>query len=146
MLDVDDRAVRGAALAVKAADRDLRREIGRAAQSVARPVWQREVAQRVRTDQDVRVYGTGQVTRGNPPALVAAQSSRSLSGGLVPGTEWRWVEFGSNKAHGQRGQLPRHRRAGRVVFPALPFVVPRMVSAWVGAVFRVYAGVEDGGS
>jgi hypothetical protein len=84
------------------------------------------------------VYGAGQVTTGNPPALVAAQSRRSLSGGLTPGDEWPWVEFGSNKAHGRRGQLPRHRRGGRVVFPAIPYVVPRLVSAWVGVIYRVY--------
>lgn len=146
MLDVDDRAVRGAALAVKAADRDLRRDIGRAAQQVARPVWQREVAARVRTRQDRAVYGAGTVTRGNPPALVAAQSGRALSGGLVPGDDWRVVEFGSNRAHGRRGQLPRFVARGRVVFPALPVVVPRMVSAWVGVVYRAYAGRLDDGA
>lgn len=140
MFDVRDDAVRGAALAVKAADRDLRRGIGAASQRVAVPVWRREVAARVRTAQDARVYGSGTVTRGNPPALVAAQSSRSLSGGLTPGTDWRWVEFGSNKPHGQRGQLPRFQSRGRVVFPALPYVVPRLVSAWVGVVYRAYSG------
>lgn len=144
MFTLDDRAVRGAALAVKAADRELRRDIGRAAQGVARPIWQRQVAARVRTEQDRAVYGVGTVTRGNPPALVAAQSSRSRSGGLTPGVEWKWVEFGSNRAHGFRGQLPRFRSGGRVAFPSLPFVVPRMVSAWVGVVYRAYSGQLGG--
>ena len=140
MLDVDDDAVRGAALAVRAADRQLRRDIGRAAQQVARPVWRRELAARVRTRQDAAVIGAGQVTRGNPPALVAAQSRRALSGGLVPADDWAYVEFGSNRDHGRRGQLPRNRTGGRVVFPSLPYVVPRLVSAWVGVVYRAYGG------
>jgi hypothetical protein len=140
VLDVDDAAVRGAALAMKAADRDLRRDIGRATQAVAVPVWRAEIARRVVTRQDARMYGPGTVTRGNPPALVVAQSSRPLSGGLVPRDDWPNVEFGSNRAHGRRGQLPRNVRSGRVAFPAVAAVAPRLVSAWVGTIFRGYAG------
>lgn len=146
-VELDDRALRGVALAVRAAEREQRRAIGAATQRVARPVWRREVLERLSTTQDAAVYDNPapQVTRGNPPELVAAQSRRARSGGLVPSTMWHMVELGGvsmTDRIGRRrvvpGQLPRRRRGGRIALPASRIVRPALASAWAQVTMGIY--------
>jgi len=116
------RELQAVALAVKTADRTLRRDINAATRDVLNPVWQNLVAQRAAASRlDGRVFGSGaRIKGGNPPELVAASSRRRLRGGLVPREEWRALEFGR---HGDRtttytvgdSAVGGHSRDGRPV-------------------------------
>jgi hypothetical protein len=156
VVELDDRALRGVALAVKAAGREQRRAIGAATQKVARPVWRREVLERMSTTQDSAVYGKPmpQVSRGNPPELVAGQGSRARSGGLVPATMWHMVELGGlsmTDRIGRRrvvpGQLPRRNPRGRIALPASRTVRRALASAWAEVTMGIYGDAleSDGG-
>lgn len=140
---------------MKAMDRSLRSDVNRETRSMAGPVWKQEIQSRVRTPMDTRVLAKGAALRaGNPPVLVAATSNRKLRGGLVPGNDWKWFEFGANrnktKTYSRRSknggkhqvtrhtarQLPAHQKGGRVVFPAVADIAPRIASLWVQTVVR----------
>lgn len=143
MIDLDDTVLRGVALAVKAADRDLRRDLNRAAGVKLRPMWRQQIAMRARTRQDRAVYGTGSASGGNPPVLTAATSRRARSGGLTPTGDWPLVEFGSGRAHGLRGQLPRRYPKGRVAYAAKAAVASAAAHVWAGVVYDAYRGALD---
>lgn len=159
----DDR-LRAVVLALKAARRDVRNDIAKATRQTMSPVWRDAVAKRARTDIDRKVIAQGaRIVAGNPPVAVAAQSRRRLAGGLVPTERWHAVEFGANREevttydrrsprgtvhdvtrHTQR-QLPPRYRKGRVAYPALKEVVPRLASLWVQIVVRKFnEAVEKG--
>jgi hypothetical protein len=159
----DDR-LKAAALAVAAANRDLRRKIDAATRTTIGPVWVGEVASRQRTTLDRAVYGKGtRIKPGNPPTAVAASSTKALRGGLVPGDQWRVIEFGANRAKvttydrvsvkGKRHKVTRHTtrqlppptRRGRVAYPAFAEVAPRAVALWVQLIVRVYNEAVNGG-
>lgn len=141
MLEFSDDAVRGAALAYKAADRDLRRAVNQATVETARPLWRSRILAHKSRRQD-RLVGTPNVTGGNPPKLTAYTGRKALSGGL-DSSKWWAVEFGSAGEHGRRGQLPRRRNTGRIAYAALPGVLPRVVSSWVGIIYDRYGEVGE---
>jgi hypothetical protein len=159
------RELQAVAIALKAARRDVRNDINKATRSTMSPVWKEEVASRARTSLDRRVLAQGvRILAGNPPTLVAANSSRRLPGGLIPSEQWQAVEFGANRnatttytgtsprgtsykiTRHTRRQLPRRTPKGRVVFPAVKDFGPRLASLWVQLVVRVFnEAVEKGG-
>jgi hypothetical protein len=152
----DHRELQAVALAMKAMNRDLAKDIRRSTVQVMNPVWRSVVEQRARTAQDQRVLGKGaRIASGNPPVAVAASSKRALSGGLVPVESWPAFEFGSNRSrktsytrkNRRRGgthrvtrnttaQLPARTPRGRVIFPAFAEIGPRLASLWVQTVVR----------
>lgn len=159
------RELRAAVLAMRVARREVRNDINRATRQTFNPVWRQLVNDRARTSLDRRVLNTGvRVVAGNPPALVAAGSRRRLPGGLVPAEQWQGVEFGANRdkvttyrrrspsggthtvrRHTAR-QLPARQRTGRVVFPAVADIAPRIASLWVQLIVRKFSeAVEKGG-
>lgn len=150
-------ALRAATSAVAAARRDIRNDISRATRATMSPVWQQEVRKRARTDQDTRVIASGaRILAGNPPYAVAAQSRRRLPGGLVPRDDWQGFEFGNNPNRTERyhrrspggvshtvtrhtaRQLPTVRRKGRIAYPAVQDLAPRLASLWVSIVVRKF--------
>lgn len=159
MLDVGHApaAIRAAVLALKAADRGLRSDINKATRVVMSPVWKELITRRSRTRRDRAVLAKGvRIKAGNPPAGIAANSSRALRGGLVPGQQWQVFEFGADPGrvttydrksrnggthkvtrHTTR-QLPGVSRTGHVVYPSLKAFVPRLVSLWVQTIVRTY--------
>lgn len=149
--------LRAAVSAVAAARRDIKNDIARATRSTMSPVWQAEVRKRVRDREDERVIASGaRILAGNPPVAVAAQSRRKLRGGLVPNQDWQGFEFGANRARTTRytrrapggkshqvtrhtaRQLPTVRRKGRIAYPALQELAPRLASLWVSIVVRKF--------
>lgn len=159
MLDVGQApaAIRAAVLALKAADRDLRNQIARATREVMSPVWQRTIAEHSTWRMDDLVLGKGaRIKAGNPPAAIAATSRRKLSGGLQPSTQWQAIEFGlpanHKRTYNRRSknggthkvtrhtgrQLPTKTPKGRVVYPAVKAIAPRMASLWVQLIVRTY--------
>lgn len=159
----DDR-LQAAVLALKAADRDLKRTINAATRDVIGPVWVDAVSSRASStlDRAVVVKGT-RLKPGNPPTAVAASSTKRLRGGLLPGDQWAAVEFGStqdrvksyrrrNRVGGGSHQVRRHTTrqlparvpSGRVALPAFAEVAPRAVSLWVQTIVREYSNAVEG--
>jgi hypothetical protein len=157
-------ALRAAALALRAADRDLRNDINRATRATLGPVWTGELARRSRTRMDTLVLARGaRIAPGNPPVAIAANSGRKLRGGLIPRESWAGFELGARqdrkttytrstpsgtttvRRHTTR-QLPPVERKGRVVWASLRGVAPRAVSLWVQIIVRKYnEAAERGG-
>lgn len=156
--------LRAAVLALKVARRDVRNDIARATRQTFNPVWRDEVAKRARTPLERRVIAAGaRIAAGNPPAAVAATSKRKLPGGLVPVESWQAVEFGAARStvttytrrsvngkshkvtrHTTR-QLPARNRRGRIAYPALEAVAPRLAALWVSIIVRKFnEAVERG--
>lgn len=160
------RELQAATLALKAADRGLRSEINRATVQTMNPVWRTEVAAKARTAMDTRMLVVGaRIKGGNPPAAVAANSTRGISGSkrYTPGRNWQGWEFGvenpnafsrytrKSKNGGTHSverrtmrHLPRRTRKGRVIYPAFAEVAPRMVSLWVQLIVKKYHDAAEG--
>lgn len=154
--------VRAAVLALKRAGRDLRSDINKATRAEMTPVWKSLVESAARTSQDTAVLAKGaRIKAGNPPAGQAATSRRALSGGLKPADNWQSIEFGADRnktstytrksknggshqvtRHASK-QLPQRIRTGRVVYPALAQIGPRLASLWVQIIVRKYAEAAE---
>lgn len=157
--------LRGAVLALKAVDRDIRNAINRATRRELGGIWKDELQGRVsrfpRVDQ--LVLGKGALRAGNPIRLKAATSTRPLSGGLVPNLKAKGFEFGTddrehkttytrrNRRNGGTHQvtrrtmrhLPRRTPEGRVIWPAAAETVPRITSLWVQIIVKhIYDAAE----
>jgi len=163
----DDRVLKAAVLAFKAADRDLRADINRATREKMNPVWRDVVQSRAAGQGGLtsRMLGAGaKIAAGNPPVAKAAQSTRKVGRGLVPADDYGPWEFGvpnrekftrytrRNRVAGgshkvrrrtMRG-LPSKASGGRVVYPAWSEVAPRMVSLWVQLIVKTYHDAAEG--
>lgn len=171
MLSVNDGSLRelhAAVLALKAADRDLRRDIAKATRDTMNPVW-RSLVQGNAAGADAmtsRMLGTGvRIAAGNPPVAKAAQSTRKVGRGgtLTPSEDYGPWEFGApnrnafstytrrspkGRTHQVKRrtmrQLPRRHQEGRVVYPAFAEIAPRMVSLWVQLIVKKYHDAAEG--
>lgn len=158
------RELRATALAMRLVARDVRNDINRGTRQVMNPIWRDGVARKAQTAMDRAVIAKGaRIAAGNPPAAIAASSTRALSGGLVPAVSWSGFEFGANqskvltyqgrsprgKAYTMRRhtthQLPARNRSGRVAYAALADLGPRLASLWVQTVVRkIHDAAEKG--
>ncbi len=101
----DHEELQAAVLAMKAADRDLKRRINQATREKMNPVWQDLVKANLFGDSVMagRILNTGvRIAAGNPPQAKAAQSSKRIgakngSRGLVPREDYAGWEFGGNR-------------------------------------------------
>jgi hypothetical protein len=163
------RPLQAVVLAMKLADRDLRKRINGATRDTLNPVWRRAVDERTRDRVDQRVFGTGtRIAAGNPPSAVAGSSRRRLPGGLTPVESWRAWEFGAvggassfteypRAAYTRRQdgrsvqvragrvrrrtlvQVPSRHPNGRVLYPAFAELAPRVAALWAQIVVQQYA-------
>lgn len=158
-------ALRAAVLGMKLARREIKNDINRATRATMNPVWRDEVGYRVGSKMDRRVLAQGaRILAGNPPVAVAATSKRALSGGLVPAVQYAAVEFGADPnqvttytrrspnggthkvtRHTTRG-LPRRSPKGRVVYPAVKDLGPRLASLWVSIIVRKFNDALEKGT
>lgn len=158
----DHEELQAVVLAMKAADRDLKRDINQATRTTMNPVWKSLVQTNAARTLDGRVIVPGtRIAGGNPPAAVAASSRRRLSGGLVPAEWWHAVEFGANRnkvetysrmsPKGKRHRVTRHTARqlpqrdpnGRVAYPAFAELGPRMASLWAQIVVKKYLDAAE---
>lgn len=165
MLSVrDSRELQATVLAIKGADRELRREINRATVQTGNAIWKPLVEAHASRPMDARVLTAGaRIKGGNPPTAIAASSRRAIGKGrrLVPAEHWHAWEFGANREdtttyqrRSPRGtvhqvtrrtkrHLPPRTRGGRVVYPAFAEAAPRMVSLWVQLTVRLYRDAAE---
>lgn len=156
----DLAALRGVVLAMKSADKDLRNAINREQRAALNPIWRESMAEKLNglPDVDKIILGRGaRVKAGNPSQVIAGNSTRALSGGLVPNRWAKSWEFGTsdrnkyrtyerrNRRNGgthtvtrrTRRQLPALARSGHAIWPAAAETIPRLVSLQVQTVVRV---------
>jgi hypothetical protein len=147
---------KAAALALKAASKELRSDINKATRATVGPIWKEEIAERAGAHimaQKVLTKGA-RVAAGNPARAIAGSSRKALSGGLVPDRSGRAFEFGSNNRNAKqsyrvnrggksytvkrrtRRQLPPFRAKGYVVMPAWRGTAPRMVSLYTQLIMK----------
>lgn len=157
--------LRAATLALKAADKDLRRAINQTTRDQINPIWRGALAGNASTPLETALLVKGaRVQAGNPARLIAANSKRPAVKGstLVPDRYGRAFEFGTKEPNKYgtytrrsrnggshqvtrrtRRQLPSFRPQGRVIFPAVAETMPRMVSLWAGLIVKkVYDAFE----
>lgn len=153
-----DRKFQAVALALRLMDKDLRRDINKAARDTMNPVWQGLVKLEAQSPGTYAVLVPGtRVAAGNPPSARAGSSTRKLSGGGIPADLAHHYEFGvgnpdqmgkpyqrkNRKTGGTHTvtrrtmrQLPKREAKGRVVYPAFAEMGPRLASLWVQIVVR----------
>ena len=155
--------LRAVVLAMKAADREIKRDINRRTRETMNPVWKSLVEGELAGTGTLttRLLGSGvRIAAGNPPQAMAAQSRRAIGRrkNLKPVTDYHLAEFGvadpeawshyerknrkspgvhKVKRRASRG-LPARVQNGRVVYPAFAEIAPRVVSLWVQTVVRTY--------
>lgn len=165
MLDVrGSRELQATILAVRNAQRDIRRDINKAARNRLNPVWRGELGARARTrlEQRVILSGARVAASDRGVSLRAAGSRRPLAGGLIPTYDWPAVELGASRKQatftqrsrrGNRYQrtmrtghgLPKRAQYGRIAYDAASVTGTRLVAMWVRTVvdeFRAVPGVE----
>ena len=164
----DHEELQAAVLAMKAADRDLKRRINQATREKMNPVWRDLVKGNLFGDSVMagKVLGAGvRIKAGNPPQAMAAQSARGVGDGkrVIPREHYAGWEFGVNRmaySHYERRNrtrpgthaverrtmtgMPRRQPKGRVVYPAFAEIAPRMVSLWVQIIVKSYADAAEG--
>jgi len=142
---------------MKAADRDLRLDIYAEARQQLGSAWTPELAKRSNTQLEQRTFVRGaRVKVGTEGfSLLAATSTRPLSGGWVPAWNWHADEFGArNKratidTHSPKGtpykvtktinrQLPGRVSDGRIAFDAASVIGTRLVGVWVNVIVEKY--------
>lgn len=154
---------RAAAMALRAAPRDLRTQINRNMRAEMSPVWKKEVNVAAFTPFERALITPGaRLAAGNPPTLYAAQSRKKLarrSNPLIPAEHWFLAEYGANRSEFTRYRrtypggtphdvrrrvktgLPRRKSSGYVLGPALASVGPRLASMFVQTVVRTYMDI-----
>jgi hypothetical protein len=165
----DSKELQAAVLAMKAADKDLRKRINTATRTTMNPVWKSLVQDHLsgRDAMTDRMLNNGvRIAAGNPPVAKAAQSSRAVGRGkrLIPRQDYAGWEFGvpdrnaysryerKNRTKGgyhtverrTMRHLPRRYPQGRVVYPAYAEIAPRMVSLWVQIIMKTYFDAAEG--
>jgi hypothetical protein len=152
-----------AIIAVKRSQRELRNGINRLARSRMTPIW-RSTLQGFGSQRRASIVlqkGARGEVGARSVRLVAATSTRALSGGLIPTYEWAGDEYGMTPkvrtfdTHSPKGtpyrvtktvgrQYPKRQKKGRVVGPAAGDATRALVGLWVQTVvdgFREFAEI-----
>lgn len=152
----DHRELQAVILAMKRLGRDLKKDINAATREEMNPVWRSEIEKRSSGVGMAMLSKGAGIGAGNPPKAKAATSTRGLgqSKRLKPSEHWAGYEFGADREAYSRytrksknggthtverrtmRHLPRRKKTGHTVFPALQATAPRMVSLWVQIVIR----------
>lgn len=153
---------RAAALAIRQADKTIRTQVNNSMRETFNPVWKEMIASKARGGMESRMLTPGtRLAAGNPPALVAASSSRKIGRAgenrLSPNRHAAGWEFGADRGaysdinrKGTRFEarrqkhLPPRIRGGRVVHPSAGKLLPRIASYWVQSVVRAFMTAAEG--
>lgn len=155
--------LRGAILAMKRADREIRGQVSQDLRSVMSPEWTSTLAQHLTGIPQERVIMAGaRIGPGNPPVIYAANSKRRVGRALIPTSMWQAWEYGAathkpttydrrnRKASGTHkvtrdthAGLPAYRKNGRVIGPAVAKILPRVCAFWAQSVVRAFMDAAD---
>ena len=164
----DHKELQAAVLAMKAADKDLRRAINTSTRETMNPTWKAlvDVESGTLPRMGGRVLAAGtRVAAGNPVVLLAASSKRGIGDGkrVVPADLYAAWEFGvgSTEAYSKYERtskngtrhtvtrrtmrhLPRRNRQGHAVYQASAEFIPRAISLWLHIIVKKYAEAAEG--
>ena len=158
------RELRAAVLAMKAAKKEMRKQINDSMRSTFNPVWKQLIAESMGgfSPADDMVLKGARIAAGNPPRLIAANSKRRYGRALVPVEHWHLVEYGihdHNVSYTRRSRKggshevtrmigtgwPNRTRRGRVLGPATRMILPRITSFWIQSVKKAYIDAIEKG-
>lgn len=163
MLDVRrSPELQAALLALKGADRQLKRDINKDARTTLAPVWTQALTSQARTRADRAVIAAGpRVTPGDRRVRVqAATKRRPLSGGLIPADQYAGFEWGASpkkkrvQARSRKGRAYSYERTqnrqfrarskeGHVAMRAAGDIGPALVSSWLRVVVGQFAAAFE---
>lgn len=150
-------ALRAAVLAMRVADKNIKRDINTRVRDTFNPVWKQIVAQNQGgfSITDSMVQANARIRGGNPPALIAGNSRRTFGRALIPTRDWHLVEYGMRdhptkysrrSKNGGTHQVkrvigtgwPARTKQGRILGPATTEILPRITSFFIQSVKRAY--------
>ena len=154
--------IKAAVLAMKAADKFIRKDVATSMRTTMNPEWKSGLSQHLTGSSRLegRVLTAGaRIASGNPAQLVTASSKRSLGShkGIVPDKNWPGYEFGATdrtadmkskkgkkyKRHVMRHLPPRNRR-GYVIEKTVDEMLPRIAAFWVQSIVRAFMDAAEG--
>ena len=158
------RELRAAVLAMKAAKKDMRKQINDSMRGTFNPVWRQLLAQNMGgfSPADDMVLKGARIAAGNPPRLVAAASRRRYGRALIPVRDWHLVEYGMRdhpttyRRSSRKGGThevtrvigtgwPARTTKGRILGPATRQILPRITAYWIQSVKKAYiTAIEKG--
>lgn len=164
MLDVrESPELQAAVIAMKRANKEVRLAIYRETRSVVGGLWTSELSSRAGDafQQRVLVKGARVKVGTEGFSLMAATSTRALSGGLVPSQQYAGAEFGATprkaeiQTRSRKGtpytvtktiqrQFRSRTKQGRIAMASASKVGTRAVALWVKAIVDVYADAAGG--
>lgn len=150
------RQLQAVTMALKQADRTLRKEVRRETKAMVDPAWRSSVAQHASTRlEHATLVRTARVKVTDQNVMLqSARVGRKLRGGLNPKQQWYAVEFGAERerystytARSRRGTpfrvkrrtaagLRDRNRKGYVVWQAAADVIPRIAALWTQTAAR----------
>lgn len=163
MLDVQQSPeLQAALLAVKQANRGIKRDINRDARRRLGPIWQQQLAAKATSLVDRRAILPGARVQVGDRRITAkaATSNRALSGGLVPSIDYGPLEWGANRkqasveARSSKGKAYRYQRTqggqfrpwsreGHVAMRAVGDTITEAVGIWVQTIVGYFRGAWD---
>jgi len=132
----NSKEVQGTILLMKGAPRPIAKQIRASTKQVVGPVWREAVASHARTDIQRSVLAeTSRVAVSDQnTTLSVATVGKKLTGGGTPSQLAVGAEFGSRTYK----QFGTRVKKGKVVFPAVAEVIPRIASLVVQTTIRTF--------
>lgn len=154
-----DSPMRDLAFAMREVPTEVKRQIGRATKSEAKPIWFQEVREHAHTRLQHRVLvNSADVSATARNVTLISGARGTLSSGTPVRVLVRSTEFGMNygKPIAQKSRKGKvyerragnafgpNRRGGYVVYPAVSESLPRFASLWVQTAYRtIHEKVEE---
>lgn len=154
---------RAAGLALRQVEQPIRKAVNQDMRATMAPTWVQALRSHQGGDKRLAMLLAGaRLAAGNPPALVAAASTRRWgSTRLIPAEHWPGFEYGASGRDvtyrrtykgGRSHQVtrdvlsghPARRRKGRSIGPAVDDVLPRIASYWVQSIVRTIMNAAEG--
>lgn len=164
-VDSAPKELAAAVIAMRKADKDIRRQINTSVRETFNPVWKQGLEQASASQPSLSrqvMLNGARIAAGNPPALIAGASKRAIKGTRVkPVDHWHAFEFGANRdsqtaytrvsRRGKSHQVKRHtnrhlrprNQSGYIAFPTLDELKPRIASFFIQSVIRSYMDALD---
>ena len=152
--------LRATVLAMKKADKNIKKNINNAMRQEFNPIWKNELAGAVLQPTDKMLLKGARIAAGNPPALIAASSRARFGRALKPIEHWHLAEYGDSgrkiskyertsktgshtvKRHTMTG-WPAPYKKGRILDPVTGRIIPRIASYWIQSTIRAYLDALD---
>jgi hypothetical protein len=127
-------------------DRETKKQLRGHLRPMVLQVWQQAVAERASTRLQRRVLADTARTKISDQnvRLTSATLSRSLQGGLKPSEDWAPVEFGAGPSTRNAKAFGGADRSGKVVYPAMANVIPRVLAMYVQTYVRAIHEALEG--